>query len=230
MLDQAVNQNHSISRLVENGLSFPTVSEACDLNTLIELMGVETAIRSNAEIYGEAEPASHLYKLIDGSVRTYKILNDGRRQITAFYLPGDIFGLELGDKYTVSAEAIHDCKVLRIKRSVVVSLAVTNNTITRDLWNATAVELHRAQSHVALLIKSALERVADFLLEMNERSVSDCELDLSMSRQDIADYLGLRIESVSRSLSQLQATETIKVEKSRHVVLRNRAALKRMNA
>ena len=80
-------------------------------------MGAPMPFARNAEIYGENEPAEYLYKVISGTVRTYKVLNDGRRQIGAFYLPGDIFGLEVGDEHTFSAEAIVDCKVLVIKRS-----------------------------------------------------------------------------------------------------------------
>lgn len=230
MLDLVMNRNYSISPLVERGASFSSARDACDLDTLIELMGTKIAVHPNSEIYGEAEEALYLYKLIAGAVRKYKMLNDGRRHIAAFYLPGDIFGLELGDKYTFSAEAICGCKVLRIKRSVVDGMAATNHAITRDLLNSTTLELHRTQTHVALLIKSAVERVADFLLEMSERSVSGSAFDLSMTRQDIADYLGVTIETVSRTLSQLQESEAIAIKRVRHIVVRNRGALRRMNA
>ena len=77
----------------------------------------------NVEIYGEDEPADYVYKVVSGAVRTYKVLSDGRRQIGAFYLPGDIFGLEIGDEHSFSAEAIVDSSVLVIKRSAVVALA-----------------------------------------------------------------------------------------------------------
>ena len=90
-------------------------------NNSIELMGAPMPFARNAEIYGENEPAEYLYKVISGTVRTYKVLNDGRRQIGAFYLPGDMFGLEVGDEHTFSAEAIVDCKVLVIKRSSVIA-------------------------------------------------------------------------------------------------------------
>ena len=89
----------------------------------IELMGAAMPFARNAEIYGENERADYLYKVISGSVRTYKVLNDGRRQIGAFYLPGDLFGLEIGDEHSFSAEAITDCKVLVIKRNALVALA-----------------------------------------------------------------------------------------------------------
>ena len=196
----------------------------------IELMGAPMPFGRNVEIYGENEPAEYLYKVISGTVRTYKVLNDGRRQIGAFYLPGDMFGLEIGDEHTFSAEAITECKILVVKRSTLVGLAARDNDVARQLWAMTAAELQRAQDHIMLLIKTAQERVAGFLLEMAKRSATSTEVDLPMSRQDIADYLGLTIETVSRTLTQLEKGAAIAVPTSRRIVLRNRAALSRLNA
>jgi len=207
----------------------PSVSRHVN-GTSIELMGAPMPFSRNAEIYGENEPAEYIYKVISGTVRTYKVLNDGRRQIGAFYLPNDIFGLEVGNEHTFSAEAITDCKVLVIKRSTVVSLAARENDVARQLWAMTATELQRVQDHILLLIKTAQERVAGFLLEMAKRSPAGNEIDLPMSRQDIADYLGLTIETVSRTLTQLENCAAIAVPSSRRIVLRNRAALTRLNA
>ena len=95
------------------------------------LMGVPMPFARNAEIYGENEPADYLYKMISGTVRTYKVLTDGRRQIGGFYLPGDIFGLETGEEHAFSAEAIIEFKVLVIKRSAVVSLAARDHEVAR---------------------------------------------------------------------------------------------------
>jgi CRP/FNR family transcriptional regulator, nitrogen fixation regulation protein len=200
------------------------------LNTSVEMMGAPMPFARNAEIYGENEPADYLYKVLNGCVRTYKVLNDGRRQIGAFYLPGDMFGLEVGDEHTFSAEAIVNCKVLVIKRSALISLAARDNEVARKLWTMTAGELQRVQAHILLLIKTAQERVAGFLLEMAARVPMGNEIDLPMSRQDIADYLGLTIETVSRTLTQLENIAAIAVPTSRRIVLRNRAALNRMNA
>ena len=196
----------------------------------VELMGAPMPFGRNAEIYGENEPAEYLYKVLSGTVRTYKVLNDGRRQIGAFYLPGDIFGLEVGEEHSFSAEAIVDCKVLVIKRSAVIGLAGRDNDVARQLWAMTARELQRVQDHIMLLIKTAQERVAGFLLEMAARAPAGNEVELSMSRQDIADYLGLTIETVSRTLTQLEKGAAIAVPTSRRIVLRNRAALTRLNA
>ncbi len=196
----------------------------------IELMGAPMPFARNTEIYGENEPAEYLYKVASGSVRTYKVLNDGRRQIGAFYLPGDVFGLEVGDVHTFSAEAIADSKVLVFKRSALVNLASHDSGVARELWTMTAGELQRVQEHILLLIKTAQERVAGFLLEMATRGSGSDEVDLPMSRQDIADYLGLTIETVSRTLTQLENNAAIAVPTSRRIVLRNRAALNRLNA
>jgi CRP-like cAMP-binding protein len=195
----------------------------------IELMGVAMSFGRNVEIYGENEPAEYIYKVISGSVRTYKVLNDGRRQIGAFYLPGDIFGLEMGDDHTFSAEAIADSSVLIIKRSTVVALAQRDNDVAHQLWTLTGQELKRVQDHILLLIKTAQERVASFLLEMAARMSCEKAFELPMSRQDIADYLGLTIETVSRTLTHLENAAAIELPSSRHVVLRNRAALGRLN-
>jgi len=203
---------------------------AHSLSGQIELMGATMPFGRNAEIYGENERAEYLYKVISGSVRTYKVLNDGRRQIGAFYLPGDLFGLEIGNEHTFSAEAITDCKVLVIKRSALVTLAAHDNDVAHKLWTMTAGELQRAQSHIMLLIKTAQERVAGFLLEMSARASVGNEVELPMSRQDIADYLGLTIETVSRTLTQLENAATIAVPSSRRIVLRNRGALSRLNS
>ena len=162
----------------------------------IEMMGVPMPFSAGAEIYGENEPAEYLYKVISGAVRTYKVLSDGRRQIGGFYLPGDVFGLERGEEHSFSAEAITECRVLVIKRANLVSLAARDNDVARQLWAMTAKELRRAQDHLMLLIKTAQERVAGFLLEMASRGASTREIELPMSRQDIADYLGLTIETV----------------------------------
>ena len=196
----------------------------------IELMGALMPFARNAEIFGENEPADYLYKVVSGTVRTYKVLVDGRRQIGAFYLPGDIFGLETGDEHSFSAEAITDCKISVIKRSAVMALAAKDNDIARQMWALTARELHRVQDHIMVLIKSAQERVASFLLEMADRASGGGAVELTMSRQDIADYLGLTIETVSRTLTQLEKSDAIAVPTSRRIVLRNRSALNRLNA
>ena len=208
----------------------PAAGGRHDLSSPLDLMGAAMSFPRNAEIYGEAEPAEYLYKVVGGTVRTYKVLCDGRRQIGGFYVAGDIFGLETGEEHSFSAEAITECKVLVFKRSALVALAGRDHDVARQLWAITGSELHRVQDHVMLLIKSAQERVASFLLEMAERISADNAVELPMSRQDIADYLGLTIETVSRTLTILENATTIELTSSRRIVLRNRSALRRLNA
>ena len=197
---------------------------------VIELMGIVIPFAHNSEIYGENEPAEYLYKVISGTVRTYKVLADGRRQIGAFHMPGDVFGFETGEEHTFSAEAITDCKIAVIKRTALMAVAERDNEVARYMLALTTRELQRAQAHMLLLIKSAQERVATFLLEMAERVSTRGTVELAMSRQDIADYLGLSIETVSRTLSRLGKTATIEVSSSRRIVLRDHSALSRLNS
>jgi CRP/FNR family nitrogen fixation transcriptional regulator len=196
----------------------------------LDLMGAPMPFARNVEIYGEDEPAEYLYKVVRGAVRTYRVLHDGRRQIGAFLLPGDMFGLEAGATHASSAEAVTDAVVLVIKRSAVMALAERDPEAARQLWTLTAQELGRAQQHMLLLIRNAQERIASFLLEMADRVPGGDSVELPMSRQDIADYLGLTIETVSRTLTQLEAEAAIALPTSRRVVLRNRSALSELNA
>jgi CRP-like cAMP-binding protein len=184
----------------------------------------------NSEIYGEGEEADYVYKVVSGTVRTYRILADGRRQIGGFHLPGDVFGLETGEQHRQSAEAVTESKVLVVKRSTLMALAARDNDVSRDLWRLTGRELARAHDHIVLLVKSAQERVAAFLLDMAERRPAGDAVELPMSRQDIADYLGLTIETVSRTLTALENEAAIELANSRRIVLRNRPALRQMNA
>jgi len=200
-----------------------------DRSGAFELMGAPMMFKRNAEIYGESEPSEYLYKVVSGTVRTYKVLADGRRQIGAFYMPGDVFGLESGEEHTSSAEAIGEAHILVVKRSALEAAAARDSTVAQQLWAVTVGELRRAQDRLLTLIKTAEERVAGFLLEMARRMPAGNQIELPMSRQDIADYLGLTIETVSRTMTHLESAAAIDLPSSRRVVLRNRAALGRMN-
>ena len=230
MLKNPVLQKVISSEDVERGTRPAAQFVSGRLGDSIELMGAPMQFARNVEIYGEGEQADYLYKVVKGTVRTYKILNDGRRQIGAFYLPGDMFGLESGAEHAFSAEAITNATVLVIRRSALTALAARDNSVARQLLAMTGRELARVQNHIMLLIQTAQERVAGFLLEMTDRAQGRDEVELSMSRQDIADYLGLTIETVSRTLTQLENSAAIALPSSRHIVLRNRGALRRLNS
>lgn len=198
------------------------------LSDELGLMGVNMTYSRGEELFGEGEPAEYLYKVISGVARTCRILDDGRRHIGEFYMPGDFCGLEVANQHSSSCEAVSNTTALVFKRSAVVERAKSDGKIARKLWEITAVELGRAQEHILQLIRSAEERVSSFLLEMADRSYGTSEFELPMSRQDIADHLGLTIETVSRTMTRFTDAGFISLPTSRRVVLRNRSALARL--
>lgn len=195
------------------------------------LLGARLNVERNAEIYGEAEEAEFAYIVVSGVVRTHKLLSDGRRQINAFHFPGDVFGLESTVEHRFTAEAVCDTKVRFIKRSVLMALAARDSEVANALWMTAANELRRAHEHMLLLgRKNAQERLAAFLLEAAERAEQSDTVELPMSRLDIADYLGLTIETVSRTFTLLESAATIELPSTRRIHLCNKAALSRLNA
>ncbi|WP_038937363.1 helix-turn-helix domain-containing protein [Bradyrhizobium japonicum] len=179
------------------------------------------------EIFGEKEPAMYVYQIKRGAVRSYKLLPDGRRQIGAFHLVGDIFGLENGDKHRFTADAIVDTVVRLIKRTSLQLVAAKDAVVSHHLLSMTTRNLEHAENHMLLLgRKTAAERVAAFLLEMDCRAGAEKML-LPMSRRDIADYLGLTIETVSRVLSRLRraGVVTVEGEYQRELILLDRRRL-----
>jgi CRP/FNR family transcriptional regulator, nitrogen fixation regulation protein len=195
------------------------------------LVASEFTYRKDEEIYGEDEPAEYVYQVVTGAVRSYKLLSDGRRQIGAFHLPGDVFGLESGAMHRLAAEAIIDTTVRLVKRRSLEQAAGIDVQVARKLWTMTAGELRHAEDHMLLLgRKTAMERVATFLLEMDRRLAVAGMMALPMCRRDIGDYLGLTLETVSRALSLLHAQGVLGFSGARQIVLRNRQRLHNMDA
>ena len=189
----------------------------------------EFSYRKDEEIYGEDEPAEFVYQVARGAVRSYKLLSDGRRQIGAFHLPGDVFGLEPTSRHRLTASHHRHGRSPR-QAEELEQAASTDVEITRRLWTMTASDLRHAEDHMLLLgRKTAMERVAAFLLEMDRRLSSAGMLALPMCRRDIGDYLGLTIETVSRALSELHDLGIIAFSGARQIVLQNRPRLRGMN-
>jgi CRP/FNR family nitrogen fixation transcriptional regulator len=193
-------------------------------------LGATRCFARNAEIFGEDEAATHIYRVVSGAVRAYRILHDGRRQIIAFYLPGDLFGFEAGSHHLNSAEAICESQISAIRLNAASRPMAGSADPTSDLWSMVKEELRRMQDHMVLLVRSAEERVAHFLLEMSRRSGNLATVNLQMSRQDIADYLGITIETVSRTLTHFEQAGFISLRTSRQIDLCRRSALARLNA
>lgn len=170
-----------------------------------ELIGTPFSYARDEEIYGEGEEAEFVYQLIDGAVRTHKILSDGRRQITGFHLPDELLGFERDDKHRHTAEALTHTRMLIFRRRQIERVATANAAVACRLWSIAAHRLHDAQDHMLLLgRRSALERVISFLMDIDARLGATGTFVLPMSRRDIADYLGLTIETVSRVITQLE--------------------------
>ena len=181
------------------------------------------------EIYGEGEEATSYYTVVSGVVRTCKFLSDGRRQIDAFHVAGDVFGIEPGAVRSLSAEAVSDCRVM-VHRGLSLDKSGAPLAVPPQLFAEVIRNLTRAQEHSVLLgRRSALEKVASFLLGWAQQSASACTIALAMTRQDIGDYLGLTIETVSRTLSQLERDGIIELPSVRQIRITDIEALTDIN-
>ena len=206
-----------------------TARPASALADAFERHGVRMSYERNAEIYAQDDVVELLYRVVSGVVRTSRVTADGRRQVGDFYYPGDLFGLEPGPEHRFGAEALDDCEILVVRRSAV-RAAAGDAELDRAILEAQRVEMERLQDHVVMLgRKSARERVASFLMSIAERGDND-HADLAMGRQDMADYLGLTIETVSRMLTQLQGEAIVEFPSSRHFQIRKRTALEALAA
>ncbi|WP_375304959.1 helix-turn-helix domain-containing protein [Bradyrhizobium sp. A11] len=189
-----------------NSLRDLGITSASDIGITLS----EFSYKKGMEIFGEREPAEYVYQVKSGAVRSYKLLSDGRRQIGAFHLSGDIFGLENGTHHRFTAEAIVKTSVRLIKRQRLQLVADNDAKVANNLLSMTTSNLEHAENHMLLLgRKTALERVAAFLDEMNSRHNAAGVMSLPMSRRDIADYLGLTIETVSRAVTRLHRARVL---------------------
>jgi CRP/FNR family nitrogen fixation transcriptional regulator len=229
MLTESLNT--SISSTKAAPVPFAKPDQFCALTGHAGLVASEFSYHKDEEVYGEDESAEYVYQVVSGSVRSYKLLSDGRRQIGAFYLPGDVFGLESGPTHRLTAEAVADTTVRLVKRRNLEQAAGITVQVAQSLWAMTAGELRHAEDHMLLLgRKNAMERVASFLLEMDRRLAGTGMVALPMCRRDIGDYLGLTLETVSRALSQLHGDGVLGFSGARQIVLRNRQRLRNMDA
>jgi CRP-like cAMP-binding protein len=182
----------------------------------------------NQTIFNEGDDARYSYRVVEGGVRLCKLMPDGRRQIAEFMLRGDLFGFELGEEHSLTAEALGEVVVMRCARSHMERLSDEQPQIRKQLMSHLRRDLSSAQTHLVMLGRqTAKERVASFLLLLVERGEADDgdAVELPMSRQDIADYLGLTIETVCRALSDLKRDRIIGIPNRHQVAIRNLAAL-----
>ncbi len=227
-MHRSIGTSHSVIAAANRALvAHWRLPDASD-ETSLDAVGVLMEFEPNCEIYTLEDSADHIYKVVSGAVRTYQLLNDGRRHIAAFYLGGDVFGFESGPTRAFSCDTVCASTIRMISYSTL-ERAISHGRIDRvEMLAIAAKEMERAQVQSSLLIKTASERVVTFLLQMCAQSMEPATFQLPMSRQDIADYLGLTIETVSRVLTQLEDSGVILRTPLKRIVVRDMRALEQM--
>ena len=201
-------------------------SGGLDALVAFERIGSRRSFARNDEIFAEGDPADCWFKVVSGAVRVCRLMADGRRHIAEFCFAGDCFGLDSLPHRLFSAEAVGDTVVMRFPRRATERLIDENPKLARCLRDISLRDLANAQIRMMLLGRmSAPERVATFLLDMADRRDTRRVIDLPMSRNDIADYLGLTIETVCRVLSAFKRNGAIEIPTPNRIELRDRAAL-----
>lgn len=205
-------------------------AETPDCNLCDVFANASTAPRSpfapGERLFRQGDPVRLVYRVLRGAAVSYRLLADGRRQVTGFHLPGDFVGLEAGVEHAITAEALTTVHASAIERAELAERAATDIGLARALWQITVRAVHRSEDHALILARQgATERVVAFLLDFAGRLGHPEFIDLPMTRQDIADHVGLTIHTVSRTLSQLQTEGLIEARSTRHVRLLQRGRL-----
>jgi CRP/FNR family transcriptional regulator, nitrogen fixation regulation protein len=206
-----------------------STSNHSDALKSLALIAISTPCRRGQEICGQGQTAEWLYRLVSGAARRYVLRSDGRRQIVDLLLPGDFFGFALGGEYDYTVEAIvTDTLVAAYPRKRAEDLADQDPQLARELREVAFEALARMQSQLLIIGRiTALEKVGSFILEMSNR-LSEEEANrvtLPVSRYDIADYLAVSVETVSRALTDLKRRGLIRLSGTRDVRIVNRSAL-----
>jgi CRP-like cAMP-binding protein len=191
-------------------------------------LGTKIRVPHGRMIFGEGDPAEHAYKVVSGCVRLSRHISDGRRQVTQFLFPGDFFSFMEFGEHSFTAEAVNDLVLMAFPQKALLKLRNERANVQERFLTLVAQRVLDAHAHLVILGRAtAKERVASFLISLSERiGVEDDEiLDVPMSRLDIADYLGLTIETVCRVLSELKRARIIDIPDPRHLVLRKIDAL-----
>lgn len=226
------------TRITQNPFSWSTLGRTApgtskslpideDLRALQQI-GTKVRFARNETIFNDGDEATNCYKVISGAVRLCKHMADGRRQIADFLLAGDFFGFMQFGHYKFTAEAVGNVVLMRYPQRQVARLSSSMPNLRGRLLVLLSQRLLGMQDHLVMLGRqTAKERIASFLLHIAERSDAEEHIafDLPMSRQDIADYLGLTIETVCRMLSELKRDRVIAIPNAGQVVLNDMDAL-----
>jgi CRP/FNR family transcriptional regulator len=210
-------------------LSVCSALEQEELRRLAEIL-TNMKVEPGHTMFSEGDKADMLFNVTSGTMKLYKLLPDGRRQITGFLLAGDFMGLSVNDTYAYSAESVTQATLCRFPRRRLEALLEDYPKMQRRLFAMASNELAAAQDQMLLLgRKNAKERIASFLLLLSQRAVrrgfKDNPVHVPMSRSDIADYLGLTTETVSRTFTQLKTSNVIALMEGGKVRINDRDAL-----
>ena len=191
----------------------------------------EKTFLNKQNIFLQNDQSDYLYNITEGNVKIYQLLDDGRIQIIGFLYPGDFFGSYRNNKYNYCAEAIGDLKTCVFNQKILDKYLDENPILAKELLNKTSFELTLAQDRLTVLGKlNAAERLVKFLLNISEQrnriGWKNNPISLPMTRQDVADYLGITIETVSRELTNLKTSNIIKIITSKQIYLSNTEELK----
>ncbi|MBB3965882.1 helix-turn-helix domain-containing protein [Rhizobium metallidurans] len=185
----------------------------------IDDLGIMMNFARNQVIFCERDPAEYLYKVVSGIVRTCRFLADGRRQIDSLHFKSDIFGLAAGAEHHLFAEAATHCELIAVRRQALSSVAARRAELAVAMFDAATDELRKVSDHLSLLGRtSAAERIINYLRTLPSEGAGDIHV-IPISRQDMADYLGLTIETVSRTMTQLEGHGLIELLAARRVRL-----------
>jgi CRP/FNR family transcriptional regulator len=208
------------------------VCAAFEPHELDRINAIATRVRLEAEqaVFYEWDPAEHVFNVTEGVVRLSKMLQDGRRQVTGFLFPGDFLGIAYADTYAYTAEAVCPVALCRFPRRALEALCRDFSELERRILGMASNEIAEAQEQILMLgRKTASEKLASFLCRLaalSERLERPCDtIDLPMNRTDIADYLGLTTETVSRTFSHLAKQGLLDLASAQHVILRQRDKL-----
>jgi CRP/FNR family nitrogen fixation transcriptional regulator len=238
MRDFTVVDPSAVAGLISE-CAYPSTAEAFEglirdkykslARTIFALRRGPIRYRRNQTIVIEGEASEYIFLVISGVVRSFRSFQNGTRSIVAFYIPTELFGLTDQTTHSLTAEAAADANILFFKRSAFVSMAKRESRIADFLLTGTLIELRRTQEHSLLISRDAKCRFASFLIDLSNRTRTQTWLDLPMSHQDIADHLGLTIETLSRVITQMENSGLIVRGRSpRDLILKDRNALARM--
>ena len=219
--------SHISARAYAPALSRTTHTD--DSLAALQAIGQTARYARDTTIFGDGDDALYSYKVVSGTVRLCKQLSDGRRQIAEFLQAGDYFGFEWRETHSLTAEALEDVVVVRFPRARLDRLGEERRDVQRRLMSLLSHDLCAAQNHLLMLGRqTAKERVASFLLALASRqdAKNGDTIEIAMCRQDIADYLGLTIETVCRAISEIKRARFIGVPNRMQIVLLNRQALR----